>query len=181
VPRSCRLGRRRARLHAFECAVPVGEDDRQLGAQETQPLAHGNPTLQQKGTDLIDDAGALADRRSRTQCSACRSSWSAVLVANFIVDRRGTIVLRQRWSRDLLLLAGAAMNVRVEPLADDDAVALPPVHFDGILGVDGSLRRVTLTGGPVAAHLYAIVCKAIFLYCSRSRLLGNRAIVDATR
>jgi len=74
---------------------------------------------------------------------------------------------------DLLLLAGAAMNVGSSPWLNDDAVALPPVHFDGILGVDGSLRRVTLTGGPVAAHLYAIVCKAIFLYCSRSRLLGQ--------
>jgi hypothetical protein len=51
---------------------------------------------------------------------------------------------------DLLLLAGAAMNVGSSPWLNDDAVALPPVHFDGILGVDGSLRRVTLTGGPVA-------------------------------
>src|SRR5438128_1029757 len=25
----------------------------------------------------------------------------------------------------------------VEPLADDDAVALPPVHLDGILGING--------------------------------------------
>ena len=28
-------------------------------------------------------------------------------------------------------------DVRVEALADDDAVALPPVHLDGVLGVDG--------------------------------------------
>jgi hypothetical protein len=39
-----------------------GEDDRQLGAQEIQPLTHRNPALQQEGTDLVDDAGALADQ-----------------------------------------------------------------------------------------------------------------------
>jgi hypothetical protein len=31
-----------------------GEDHRQLAAQEAQALPHGNPSLQQKGTDLID-------------------------------------------------------------------------------------------------------------------------------
>jgi hypothetical protein len=36
-----------------------------------------------------------------------------------------------------VFLAGTAVDVRVEPLADDDAIALPPVHFDGILGVHG--------------------------------------------
>ena len=39
-----------------------GQNDRQFSAQETRPLAHCNPALQQKGTDLIDDAGALADQ-----------------------------------------------------------------------------------------------------------------------
>ena len=39
-----------------------GEDARQLGPQEAQPLPHGNAALQQKGTDLVDDAGALADQ-----------------------------------------------------------------------------------------------------------------------
>lgn len=34
---------------------------RQFGAQEALPLPHSNPALQQEGTDLIDDAGALAD------------------------------------------------------------------------------------------------------------------------
>src|SRR5207253_8265325 len=38
---------------------------------------------------------------------------------------------------DLLLLAGTAVDVPVEPLADDDAVALPPIHFNGILGIHG--------------------------------------------
>src|SRR5947207_7866383 len=31
---------------------------------------------------------------------------------------------------DLLLFAGAAMDVPVETLADNNAIALPPVHFD---------------------------------------------------
>jgi hypothetical protein len=38
---------------------------------------------------------------------------------------------------DLLLLVGAAMDVPIEPLTDNNAIALPPVHFDRILGVDG--------------------------------------------
>jgi hypothetical protein len=41
---------------------PGGEDDRQLRAREAQPLAHRNPALQQEGTNLVDDAGALADQ-----------------------------------------------------------------------------------------------------------------------
>jgi hypothetical protein len=37
-----------------------GENDRKLRPQETQPLMHHDPALQQKGADLID-ADALAD------------------------------------------------------------------------------------------------------------------------
>ena len=62
--------------------------ERWLGAEETQTLPDCNVPLQQLGADLIDDAGTLADQRSRTRCRACRSSWSAVLVAtNFMVGR----------------------------------------------------------------------------------------------
>src|SRR6516165_4192930 len=39
-----------------------GENARQLRAQEAQALPNGNPTLQQEGADLIDDAGALTDQ-----------------------------------------------------------------------------------------------------------------------
>jgi hypothetical protein len=38
------------------------QDARQLGPQETQPLPHRDAALQQEGTDLIDNAGALADK-----------------------------------------------------------------------------------------------------------------------
>jgi hypothetical protein len=38
------------------------EDDRQLGAQKAQPLAHRYSALQQEGANLIGDAGALADQ-----------------------------------------------------------------------------------------------------------------------
>ena len=38
------------------------EDLRKAGSQEAQPLAHRNAALQQKGTDLIDDASAPADQ-----------------------------------------------------------------------------------------------------------------------
>ena len=40
----------------------LGKDDRQCRAQEAHPLAHRNAALQQEGTNLIDDAGALADQ-----------------------------------------------------------------------------------------------------------------------
>jgi hypothetical protein len=33
-----------------------------------------NATLEQKATNLINDAAALTDRRPRTQCGACRSN-----------------------------------------------------------------------------------------------------------
>ena len=50
-------------LHARRQDVGAGgEDDRQLGAQETQPLVHRNPALQQEGVDLINNADALADQ-----------------------------------------------------------------------------------------------------------------------
>ena len=39
-----------------------GEDGGQFLAQEAQPFAHRNPALQQKGANLIDDAGALTDQ-----------------------------------------------------------------------------------------------------------------------
>src|SRR6266702_3043320 len=39
-----------------------GEDARQLGAQEAWPLPYGNAALQQEGSNLIDDAGALTDQ-----------------------------------------------------------------------------------------------------------------------
>jgi hypothetical protein len=39
-----------------------GEDARQLGVQEAQPLPHRNAALQQEGADLIDDTGALTDQ-----------------------------------------------------------------------------------------------------------------------
>src|SRR6185437_17089447 len=38
---------------------------------------------------------------------------------------------------ELLLLAGGAVDVAVEPLAYNDAVALPPVRLDGSLPVYG--------------------------------------------
>ena len=38
------------------------QDARQLGPQETQPLPYRDAALQQKGADLIDDAGALTDQ-----------------------------------------------------------------------------------------------------------------------
>jgi hypothetical protein len=37
------------------------QDDRQLGAQEAQALAHRDALFQHEGTDLINDAGALRD------------------------------------------------------------------------------------------------------------------------
>jgi hypothetical protein len=49
------------------CRVPLGgancrQDGRQLGAQEAQPLPHRDAAFQQKGADLIGDAGALTDQ-----------------------------------------------------------------------------------------------------------------------
>ena len=38
------------------------EDLRKLGPQKAQTLPHGNAALQQEGTNLIDDASALADQ-----------------------------------------------------------------------------------------------------------------------
>src|SRR5260221_8750204 len=38
---------------------------------------------------------------------------------------------------DLLLLAGATVDVAVEPLANDDAIALSPIHLDSVLRIDG--------------------------------------------
>src|SRR6185437_16471494 len=38
------------------------QDTGELGAEETLTLPHGDPTLQEKRTDLIDDAGALTDQ-----------------------------------------------------------------------------------------------------------------------
>jgi hypothetical protein len=38
-----------------------GEHPRQLGTQEPQALPHGDAALEEKGADLIDDAGALTD------------------------------------------------------------------------------------------------------------------------
>src|SRR3982074_1387671 len=88
------------------------KDGGQFHAQEADTLAHGDPAFQHEGANLVGDAGALrhqplppplptrkarmwwvmpvrcAPSRSRTRCSACRSSCSAVLVAtNFIVGR----------------------------------------------------------------------------------------------
>ena len=39
-----------------------GENARQFGAQEVQPLAHRNAALKQEGAYLIDNGGALADQ-----------------------------------------------------------------------------------------------------------------------
>ena len=39
-----------------------GENARQFGAQEARPLPHRDPAVQQEGTNLIDDTGALADQ-----------------------------------------------------------------------------------------------------------------------
>ena len=77
-----------SRLTAKNAIRRLWRGCRQFGAQETQTLAHRNPALQQEGTNLIDDAVRCLTSRSRTRCSACKSSWSAVLVAtNFIVGR----------------------------------------------------------------------------------------------
>jgi hypothetical protein len=65
-----------------------GKDTRQFGAQEAQPLAHRNPALQQEGTNLVDDASALADQPFAHPVQRLQVGWSAVLVAtNFIVGR----------------------------------------------------------------------------------------------
>jgi hypothetical protein len=56
--------------------------------KEAQSLPNSNTTFQQKGADLVDDAGALAHQPLPYAVQPCRSSWSAVLVAtNFIVGR----------------------------------------------------------------------------------------------
>jgi hypothetical protein len=39
----------------------VGGDVRERVAQEAQALPYGNTALEQKGPDLVDDGGALAD------------------------------------------------------------------------------------------------------------------------
>jgi hypothetical protein len=39
-----------------------GENARQFGAQEARPLPHRDPAVQQEGTNLVDDTGALADQ-----------------------------------------------------------------------------------------------------------------------
>jgi hypothetical protein len=39
-----------------------GENARQFSAQEARPLPHRDPAVQQEGTNLIDDTGALADQ-----------------------------------------------------------------------------------------------------------------------
>jgi hypothetical protein len=38
------------------------EDDCQLGAQEAKALTHGDTALEQKGSYLVDDTGALPDK-----------------------------------------------------------------------------------------------------------------------
>jgi hypothetical protein len=40
-----------------------GEDARQLASKEARSLPNSNTTFQQKGADLVDDAGALAHQR----------------------------------------------------------------------------------------------------------------------
>jgi hypothetical protein len=43
-------------------SLRVARNGRQLDAQEAQPLPYRNAALQQKGADLIDEAGALTDQ-----------------------------------------------------------------------------------------------------------------------
>lgn len=38
------------------------QDAGECAAEEEAPLTHGNAALEEKGADLIDDAGALADQ-----------------------------------------------------------------------------------------------------------------------
>jgi hypothetical protein len=40
----------------------LGKDVRQFRAQEAGTLSYRDPALQQEGTNLVDDAGALADQ-----------------------------------------------------------------------------------------------------------------------
>jgi len=42
-------------------SVRLARIARQLGPQKVQPLPHRDAAFQQKGADLIDDAGALPD------------------------------------------------------------------------------------------------------------------------
>jgi hypothetical protein len=55
---------------ATECGM-VKPNVRQLGAQEAQPLPNSRATFQQKGADLVSDAGALADQVTIHIQSAC--------------------------------------------------------------------------------------------------------------
>ena len=40
----------------------IGQDVRKRLTQEAQALAHGDAALEQEGSDLVDDRGALADQ-----------------------------------------------------------------------------------------------------------------------
>src|SRR6516165_1708533 len=86
------------------------------------------------------DQGMLR-HRARRQCLAAKQTQAqrqhVVAVAVHVIgdgaEHHAAAVVRV----DFLLFAGAAVDVRVEPLAYDNAVALPPVHFDGARGVNG--------------------------------------------
>ena len=64
------------------------QDARQLGAQETDSLAHRDAAFQHEGADLIDDAGALTDQSLAHAVQRLQIELLSVLVAtNLIVGR----------------------------------------------------------------------------------------------
>src|SRR5258708_18264862 len=52
------------RIHGelLKLGIKISQDNRHLGAQRSQPLAHRNAALEQEGTDLVDHTGALANK-----------------------------------------------------------------------------------------------------------------------
>jgi hypothetical protein len=49
-------------VHSRQHVRALGKDVRQFRAQEAGTLSYRDPALQQEGTNLVDDAGALADQ-----------------------------------------------------------------------------------------------------------------------
>jgi len=48
--------------HALRQLVGLGKHNRHLGTQSPQPLTYRNAALEQKGADLVDHTGALANQ-----------------------------------------------------------------------------------------------------------------------
>jgi hypothetical protein len=99
----------------------LGKDVRQFRAQEAGTLSHRDPALQQEGTNLVDDAGALADQPLTHPMQRLQVELLGCLGGNkfhrrtlyrlrnrFAVAEVSTPIGRQRWER--LRVSGIAVG-----------------------------------------------------------------------